>query len=230
MTSNLNGNYVAILGDPACRKGWEANFLRLTDRLWETFQPMHVFVAGDVVMNGTAAEHEVFKSICSRYPWKWHVAMGDHDRPLSIFQEYWGAPHGLTEFQGWRFIGVDTSLKFFTEEEAQWLGGQIKDNVVIYMHMPPGIENWSFHAMSADCTARFLSVLDKFTEMIQACFFGHIHTYDRKEYRGIPLIVTGGSGPESRFIGSKGYEGRRPSQAMVLNTVSGEILLFEDDI
>lgn len=216
------------LGDPACRQDWQTNFIRLTDNLWEAFQPMHVFVAGDVAMTGTAAEHERFQTICGRYPWKWHVAMGDHDRPLSVFQKYWGPPHGVTEFRGWRFIGVDTSEKRFTEEEARWLHRQIDHDAIIYMHMPPRMESWAFHSLSAECTARFLGVLDDFPERIRACFFGHIHSYDRKEYRGIPLVVTGGGGAESRYLGSKGYEGTRPFQAMIFDTANGKISLFDE--
>ena len=221
--------FAAILGDPACRKGWQANFSKLTDHLWKAFQPTHVFVAGDVVMSGLPAEHEVFQSICRRYPWKWHVAMGDHDRPLSVFEKYWGPPHSVTKFGGWRFIGVDTSERRFTVKESNWLRRQIKHKAVIYMHMPPSIEGWVFHALSAECTSRFLGVLDDSLGQVKACFFGHIHSYDCQQYRGIPLIVTGGGGAESRFINSKGYDQKRPFQAMVFDTTNGEISLFEDE-
>jgi hypothetical protein len=225
--SQPSGRFVAILGDPACRQGWQAAFLRLTDTLWEAFQPAHVFVAGDVVATGAPAEHEAFQSICRRYPWKWHVAMGDHDRPVRVFEKYWKSPHSVTELGPWQFIGVDTSEKRFTETEAQWLRGQINNMALIYMHMPPGLQDWAFHSLGPECTARFLAVLDEFSQKVRACFFGHIHAHDCKEYRGIPLIVTGAGGAEARSLGSNGYEGTGSLQSMVFDTITGEISLFE---
>jgi len=223
------GRFVAILGDPACRPGWQANFIRLTDNLWEGFGPSHVFVAGDVVMTGTAGEHEAFQSICRRYPWKWHVAMGDHDRPLSVFQKYWGPPHTVTDLGRWQVIGVDTSEKRFTKNEEKWLRRQIKKMALIYMHMPPGLQGWAFHSLGIACTARFLDLLDDFREQIRACFFGHIHSHDEKEYNGIPLILTGAGGADARSLGTNGYEGAGRFQSMVFGTETGEILLFGED-
>jgi len=227
--SQPTGRFVAVLGDPACRQGWQTNFIRLTDSLWEAFQPTHVFVAGDVAMTGAPADHEAFQSICGRYPWKWHVAMGDHDRPLGVFQKYWGPPHSVTELGRWRFIGVDTSEKRFSEEEARWLRRQIRRDAIIYMHMPPGLEGWAFHSLGVACTARFLDVLDDFRAQVRACFFGHIHSHGEKEYNGIPLIVTGAGGAEARSLGPKGYKGLGRFQSMVFDTTTGGFFLFEGD-
>ncbi|MBW2318517.1 MAG: metallophosphoesterase [Deltaproteobacteria bacterium] len=173
------GKYVGILGDPACRPGWQKNFPRIADLLWETYQPSHVFVPGDVTEWGMVTEHEEMLEYCRKYPWEWLVAMGDHDSPTNVFERYWG----------------------------------------------PAQKN----GLSQDCTSRFLAVLDDLQDQVQACFFGHIHSFDRKEYRGIPLIVTGAGGAAARGLGVDGYEGTRPFQAMALDTSSGEIHLLEDE-
>ena len=220
--------YVAILGDPACRTGWEKNFPRLLDLLWGTYHPSHVFVPGDVTMHGHPSEHERILAYCRRQPWEWVVAMGDHDRPREIFERYWGPPHKVTDVGPWRFIGVDTSQWLFTEEEAQWLREQIKGESIIYMHMPPRLEGWAFHALDPESTARFMGIVDDFSDQIRACFFGHIHAYDQKAYKGIPLVVTGAGGAEALGLGPYGYEGVRPFQAMAFSTSSGEIFLLED--
>ena len=90
------------------------------------------------------------------------------------------------------------------------------------------MKGWKFHSLYPECTERFFSVLDDFIDQVRACFFGHIHSYDQKEYRGIPLIVTGAGGAEARGLGEDGYEGERPFQAMAFDTTSGEIHLVED--
>jgi predicted phosphohydrolase len=201
------GRYVGILGDAACRPGWQANFPRMAELLWKKYRPSHVFVPGDVSTNGKVGEHEEILQYCRRHPWEWVVAIGDHDLP---------------------FIGVDTSDRVFSEGEALWLREQIKEDSIIYTHMPPEMTGWKFHSLYPECTQRFFTVLDDFHDKIRACFFGHIHSYDRKEYRGIPLIVTGAGGAEARGLGANGYEGNRPFQAMAFDTVTGEIQLLED--
>jgi len=223
------GKYIGILGDPACRPGWQANFPRMAELLWEKYRPSHVFVPGDVAAYGRPDEHEEILQYCRKHPWEWVVAMGDHDRPVDIFRRYWGPPHKVTDLGRWRFIGVDTSDRVFTNEESLWVREQIKDDSIIYTHLPPEMVGWKFHSLYPECTARFFAVLDDFHDQIWACFFGHIHSYDRKDYRGIPLIVTGAGGAEALGLGSNGYEGTRPFQAMAFDTTSGEIYLLEDE-
>lgn len=226
--SETFGRYVAILGDPGCRPGWQENFPRLAELLWEKYRPSHVFVPGDMSEYGAVIQHEEIQEYCRKHPWKWVVAMGDHDRPVNVFERYWGPPHKVTDIGRWRFIGVDTSSWLLDEEEALLLREQIREGSIIYTHMPPGINGWKFHSLSPDCTARFFAVLDDFRDQMRACFFGHIHSYDRKDYRGIPLIVTGAGGAEARGLGEDGYEGTRPFQAMPFDTTTGEIHLLED--
>ncbi len=223
------GKYVGILGDPACRPGWQKNFPRIADLLWETYQPSHVFVPGDVTEWGMVAQHEEMLEYCRKYPWEWLVAMGDHDSPIHVFERYWGPAQKITDLGRWRFIGVNTASGRFTEENAIWLRQQIKSDTIIYSHMPPLMPGWEFHGLSQDCTSRFLAVLDDLQDQVRACFFGHIHSFDRKDYRGIPLIVTGAGGAAARGLGVDGYEGTRPFQAMALDTSSGEIHLLEDE-
>ncbi|UCD87859.1 MAG: metallophosphoesterase [Desulfobacterales bacterium] len=220
--------FVGILGDAACRAGWQTNFPRLAELLWEQYRPSHVFVPGDMTAYGTPAQHEEILEYCHRHPWEWVVAMGDHDRPVHVFERYWGPSHKVTDIGRWRFIGVDTASWLFTAAEALWLREQIKDDSIIYTHMPPGITGWEFHSLDSNCTARFFAVLDDFHDQVRACFFGHIHSYDRREYRGIPLIVTGAGGAEARGLGENGYKGTRPFQAMAFDTTTGEIILLED--
>jgi hypothetical protein len=222
-------NYVAILGDPACRSGWQENFVRITEILWEKYRPSHVFVPGDVTPYGTPAQHEEILAYCRRHPWEWVVAMGDHDRPTGIFERYWGPAQKVTDVGRWRFIGLNTADGRFTPEKALWLRNQIKKDSLIYSHMPPRLPGWEFHSLSPDCTARFLEVLDDLLDCVHACFFGHIHSYDRKTYRGIPFFVTGAGGAAAKGLGADGYKGRRPIQAMAFDTTTGEICLVEDE-
>jgi hypothetical protein len=220
-------NYVAILGDPACRANWQDNFLRITEVLWEKYRPSHVFVPGDVTPYGTVDQHEEMLAYCRRHPWEWVVAMGDHDRPIALFERYWGPAQKVTDVGRWRFIGVDTADGRFTPENDLWLREQIRKDSIIYSHMPPGLPDWEFHSLSPDCTSRFLGVLDDFLDDVKACFFGHIHSYDQKTYRGIPCIITGAGGAATKGLGPNGYEGIRPVQAIAFDLKTGEIHLVE---
>jgi hypothetical protein len=222
-------NYVAILGDPACRQGWQENFVRITEILWEKYRPSHVFVPGDVTPYGTVAQHEELLEHCRRHPWQWVVTMGDHDRPIQIFERHWGPAQKVTDVGRWRFIGINTGGHGrFTPEDDRWLREQLRKDSIIYSHLPPGLAGWEFHSLSPESTARFLKVLDDFTDSVWACFFGHIHSHDQKEYRGIPLIITGAGGAAAKGLESDGYKGRRPIQAMAFDTTTGEIHLVED--
>jgi hypothetical protein len=222
------GKYVGILGDPACRPGWQKNFPRMAEILWETYRPSHVFVPGDVTQCGTVAQHEEILAYCRRHPSEWVVTMGDHDRPIHVFERYWGPAPKVTDLGRWRFIGVNTSDGVFTEENALWLRQQIKNDTIIYSHIPPYVPGWRFHSLSSVCTSRFFAVLDDFLDQVRACFFGHIHSFDRKEYRGIPLVVTGAGGAAAHGLGADWYEGSRPFQAMAFDTTTGEVHLLED--
>ncbi len=222
------GKYVAILGDPACRAGWQKNFPRVVEILWETYRPSHVFVPGDVTEYGTVPQHEEMLAYCRMHPWQWVVAMGDHDRPTFIFERHWGPARKVTDLGRWRFVGVNTADGIFSEENSLWLREKIKENTVIYSHIPPRMKGWGFHSLSRKCTSRFFGMLDDFVDKVQACFFGHIHSFDRKDYRGIPLIVTGAGGAAAYGLGADGYEGTRPFQTMAFDTTTGEIHLLED--
>jgi 3',5'-cyclic AMP phosphodiesterase CpdA len=222
------GKYVGILGDAGCRAGWQANFPQMAELLWEKYRPSHVFVPGDMSAYGTADQHEEILQYCQKHAWECVVAMGDHDRPVYVFEKYWGPPHKVTDLGRWRFIGADTASWLFTDKEALWLREQIREDSIIYTHMPPRMKGWEFHSLSQDCTDRFFSVLDSFHGQVRACFFGHIHSYDRKAYRGIPLIVTGAGGAEAFGLGESGYRGTRPFQAMAFDTTTGEIHLLEN--
>lgn len=72
------------------------------------------------------------------------------------------------------------------------------------------------------------AVLDDFLDQVRACFFGHIHSFDRKEYRGIPLVLTGAGGAAAYELGRDWYEGSRLAQAIAFDTAGGAIHLLQD--
>jgi len=84
------GEFVGILGDPACRPGWQENFLRMAEILWDTYQPSHVFVPGDVTQYGMVAQYKDTLEYFRTHPWEWVVTMGDQDSPTFIFERYCG--------------------------------------------------------------------------------------------------------------------------------------------
>ncbi len=61
-----------------------------------------------------------------------------------------------------------TADGIFSEENSLWLREKIKENTVIYSHIPPRTKGWGFHSLSRKCTSRFFGVLDDFVDKVEA--------------------------------------------------------------
>jgi hypothetical protein len=215
---------VAVLADPACRSGWERNFLPLLARVWRIHRPDLFLVAGDFAVDGTSEEFRTVISSIKEYPAWMAVVPGDHDRPLRTFRSYFGSTRKVVDAGRWRFIGCNTAERMFPKSEAEFLENNIRRDAVIFTHVPPGLDGWTFHSLGPLYSKRFLSIVDRRKAMIHAAFFGHIHGYSRMEYRGIPFIATGGVA-ESFAIRNNRYDGPGIFQMMVFDTATGGISL-----
>lgn len=215
---------IAILADPACRERWQKNTPPFLEYVWRVHKPDLFLVAGDLAVDGVSPEYEEFLSVARRYPALLAAVPGDHDRPLTTFRNYFGSTRKVIDIGKWRFIGCNTAHRTFTRSEAEFLENNLGPDTVIFTHVPPGIEGWTFHSFSPHYSERFLSVVERHRSKIKAAFFGHIHGYSWNEYLGIPFIATGGLA-ESFAVRNNRYDGPGFAQMMVLDTATGEISL-----
>jgi 3',5'-cyclic AMP phosphodiesterase CpdA len=219
---------VAILADAACRAGWEDSFLPLLSHVWRKHKPDLFLVAGDLAVHGTAEEFQRVIAALAPYP-AWLAAVpGDHDKPLKEFVKHFGSTRKVVDVGKWRFLGINTAHRAFSEREADFLEGNLHRNTLILSHVPPGLDGWTFHSLGPPSSARFLSIIDRHRSKVRAAFFGHIHGYSRRVYADIPFIVTGAVA-ESWTVRNNCYEGPGFYQMMLFDTRSGALSLCRMD-
>lgn len=215
---------IAILADPACRECWRKSTIPFLEYVWRVHRPDLFLVAGDLAVDGASTEYEEFLSFTRRYPAFLAAVPGDHDRPLRTFRKYFGSTRKIIDAGKWRFIGCNTAQRTFTKGEADFLEGNLRPDSILFAHVPPGIEGWTFHSFRPHYSRRFLSVVERHRSKIKAAFFGHIHGYSRNEYQGIPFIATGGLA-ESFAIRNNRYDGPGFPQMMIFDTATGDVSL-----
>ena len=219
---------IAILADCGCVKNWEEGFPELLGRVWDVHSPGLFIVIGDIGMRGSFYHYGRILKYMKKYPARWIALPGNHDRPLFMFRLFFGSPRKRVDAGKWRFIGINTSKKVFTEKESKWMAKEIKDNSIILSHMPPSVEGWSFYSMPVESTARFFNIIDKNRSKVKAMFFGHIHGHSEMHYSGIPMTVTGGSA-QSRVIRNNRYNEKAKLEMVIFNTGTGEWTVHEGD-
>jgi predicted phosphodiesterase len=223
--SELHGiKTVAIMADPACRAGWEKNFPPLLDHVWRKHKPELFIVAGDLAVYGTPKEFEDTIDVMKPYPARLAAVPGDHDRPLKTFMRYFGSTRKIVDAGNWRFIGINTAGRKFPKTESDFLEKNLRPNSLIFSHLPPGVDGWTFHSFRQPDSDRFLSIIDRHAPKIRAAFFGHIHGYSRRTRSGVPLIVTGAVA-ESLVVRNNCYNCTGFYQMMIFDTATGKLSL-----
>jgi predicted phosphodiesterase len=220
---------VAILADPGCRPLGKEPFLKLLAHVWRSHKPDLFLVAGDLVTEGAHQEYRALISALERYPARIAAVPGDHDKSLKTFIGYFGSTRKIIDIGPWRFIGLNTANRLFLKSEDDFLKKSLCPNSMIFSHVPPGIEGWTFHSLGPLSSKRFLSTIDHNSAMIRAAFFGHIHAYSRKEHSGIPLITTG-TALEPLTIKNNQYAGPGLLQMLIFHVSTGKLTLCKMDI
>ncbi len=221
-------NTIAILADCGCVKDWEDHFPNLLSRVWEEHSPQLFIIAGDVALRGRLQYYRRIIRYMKKIPAKWIAVPGNHDRPLIVFKKYFGSVHKVIDIDKWRFIGTNTANKKFTPREARWLEKNISENSIIFSHIPPRIDGWTFYSLQEESSIRFLNVIKKNHQKIKAVFLGHIHGLSEKEFMDIPMIITGGAA-HSRVIKNNQYNEDTFLQMMIFDVSTGEMRVCKMD-
>lgn len=213
---------IALLADPACRKGWENNFPRLLKYVWEKHKPELFIIAGDLSIYAQKNEYDKFIYYLNQIPSNWVSIAGDHDRPTKNFRNYFGSLHKTIDVGKWHFVGCNTSHRMFLKKDALWLDKNIKPNTIVFSHIPPEAEGWTFHSLWPKSSNRFLNIIRKHKKNIRLMFFGHIHGYSKRKFLNIPMLTIGGVA-ESKRIKNNRYNGKQPHQIVIFNVKNGTI-------
>jgi hypothetical protein len=215
---------VAILADPACRRGWEKNFPPMLEKVWKEHAPQLFIVAGDLALNATDDEYRAILKYINKYPAKWAAVPGDHDKPLALFMKYFGATRKTVDVGKWRFIGINTSNRMFLSREERWIDDNITGNSIIFSHLPPEAEGWTFHSFWPKSSNNFLRTVKRHRAKIHSMYFGHIHGYSEREYLGIPMVVTGALA-ESLVVKDNAYRGNGFFEMVIFDVKTGKTSL-----
>jgi len=218
-------NTIAILADCGCVRDWEEHFPGLLAKVWQDYKPQLFIVVGDISLQGSFLNYRMILKYMNNVSADWIAVPGNHDRPLLVFRKYFGAVRKVIDIGKWRFIGLNTAEKKFTERNARWLEKNIRENTIIFSHTPPGIEGWTFYSLPVESSRRFLETVKRNCQMIKKIFFGHIHGLSEKEFMGIPMIVTGGAA-KSRVIKNNKYNEDTSLEMIIFDVPSGDIEIY----
>lgn len=195
---------------------FQDNWLVLLDAI-RAEAPSFVFHSGDISFNGPASDDDIAyaRSEMDRIAAPWRAIAGNHDigeapefsrlrQPLDdtriarwrrSFRDLWWF-HDIGQ---WRIIGLDTALMASgrPEEAAQnaFLGEALASrgdrHAMVVVHMPPFGSDPASQAFTTSHIAypargSFLDACVEGGVKVIAC--GHLHIYNRTEYRGIEIV------------------------------------------
>lgn len=146
-----------------------------------------VFIIGDLVDTGTAAEYELLKEALSGFPLPVHMTLGNHDDPTA-FRSVFGEdsrsrfktelPNGTpcyildTHYPGQNAGRLGASQLGWLREQLS----QDKRPAFVFMHHPPGLVAVpSFDAIGLTDRDALTPIINA-APQIRGAFFGHCHT------------------------------------------------------
>ncbi|MFA6318987.1 MAG: metallophosphoesterase [Elusimicrobiota bacterium] len=177
----MNADFMLQLGD-IVSKGVEGNYLKLVE-----------FLNAEV-----------------RVPLM--VAPGNHDRSQPngdadkrLFTELFRKLDCSFDYNGWRFIVLDSSDRRLTPEQLAWLSRQLLTDlpVLVFTHVPPGYLRGvlvsAFEEKSYNMSGFFDEGSADFRKLVEAAkvrrvYLGHIHALGTAEIDGVRYVLTGGGG------------------------------------
>jgi len=128
----------------------------------------------------------------------------------------------------WRFIGVNTSNRMFLKKEEDFIEKHIRENTIVFSHLPPEAPGWTFHSLWPRSSNRFLALVKRHQNKIHSMYFGHIHGYSERDYLGVPMVVTGAVA-ESKIVRDNAYQGPGSFEMVIFDVATGKRQLCELD-
>ncbi|MEE8400391.1 MAG: metallophosphoesterase [Desulfobacterales bacterium] len=200
------GYRFVVMGDSRSQKDlWEAITIHI-DQLDP--KPLFVMNAGDVILNGTAAEYaDYYIPPLLNTDIPYFIAIGNHDTGVGgkagAYKYLFGEQSLNYTFDVGkiRFIILDNISSNLPWEEAlemadQWLA-KTPDGYqkIVMTHAPPAtIEKWAYHAKDPAGSKMFTDLMTK--HGVDEVFLGHIHAYSTATLDDVSYTIAGGGGAE----------------------------------
>lgn len=203
--------------------GDEAFTLQLKDV--QSRAPDFIFQLGDLVSVGTPENFQEMLSLLSTESTvPFFSIIGNHDRSApngpadkSEYRRAFGDTDFYFDYNGWRFIGLDSSDRRLTPEQIRWLQHVLSapQRKIIFTHVPPAFLRGKFGGGDAASeskmpalpqdywddvlTAYFAQGSAEFEQLVGAAkvdrvYMGHIHAFAAAEHHGVGYVLTGGGG------------------------------------
>lgn len=120
-----------------------------------------------------------------------------------VYKEIFGSLYYWFSYGNTLFIGLDTSEEKIDDDQFLWLENILVnvrpnyENCIIFMHAPPKQPEYIVgHEIDENSQKKFTKIIkDKEISLILA---GHVHTFEKMEFEGIPLITAPSSGQKIR--------------------------------
>ncbi|MGH7264672.1 MAG: metallophosphoesterase [Candidatus Rokuibacteriota bacterium] len=166
--------------------------------------PAFVVITGDLAADGAAEAYRRAAALLSPLRVPVHVTFGNHDN-REVFRQVMGRPHvgpshQVIEFQGWRFLLLDSTLSGSTsgllgdEQRRQVQAALARDEcrrptfLFLHHHVVPLALPWVDRDSLGDWYE--LMAIVRETSDVRAVFSGHAHQASHHEWSGVPFYVT----------------------------------------
>lgn len=162
-----------------------------------SLEPLFILHLGDISNQGAAADVDHFLQLLAQggagVPF--FVVRGNHEQ-AGPFQERVGPLDFVidTPRLDLKVVAVDNAEAQLTDSRLRYLQAQLaapRQTNFVAMHIPPATDRWVKHTFAAGAP-ELLDLLA--ARRVAAAFYGHIHFYDRDEFKGVPQFITGGAG------------------------------------
>ncbi len=172
---------------------------------------------GDFVSKGTVKNYREYVSLIGKtVSLPMLTVIGNHDRrqtngtngDRTLYRALFGDTDFFYDYNGWRFIGLDTSDHKLRPAQLEWLARTLKPGgrSLIFTHVPPDylknrvlVHEPEVEKQGYNMSGYFKEGSREFEALITAAgvrrvYMGHIHAYGTAERRGVRYVLSGGGG------------------------------------
>lgn len=168
---------------------------------------------GDIVSKGTVRNYRALAEFLAaevRIPLL--TVIGNHDRSVpngdgdkTLFKTLFRQTDYFLDYNGWRFIVLDTSDRRLAPEQVAWLEAALSPRrpTVVFTHVPPGYLrkrlSSPFSPESYNASGYFEEGSAEFRRLVadagvKRVYMGHIHAFGTAELDGVRYVLTAGGG------------------------------------
>lgn len=209
-------------------------------------KPHLIVQLGDFVSKGTPENYrEYIAALMENVSLPLLTVIGNHDRPQpndnsgdkTLYRSVFGTTDFYYDYNGSRFIGLDSSDRKVTPEQLDWLDDVLdtRQRKFIFTHVPPALLKGKLRSpenevspQQADYSVYFTEGSDRFGELavrhrVDRVYMGHIHAMATADVAGVRYVLSGGGGSPLYPL-PPGYPNLREAHSISVRVSPGAIL------